>query len=150
MARNVVSAEAIVDAPADTVYGYLADMRNHHPHFLPPAFSDFQVESGGVGAGTVTRFTLTAGGRTREYRMNVAEPEPGRVLTESDTNSTAVTTFRVSPQGDASVVRISTEWDGASGIGGFFERMFAPRVMRGIYTDELKRLDAYAREHRSA
>jgi len=150
MARNVVSAEAIVDAPADTVYGYLADMRNHHPHFLPPAFSDFQVESGGVGAGTVTRFTLTAGGRTREYRMNVAEPEPGRLLTESDTNSTAVTTFRVSPQGDASVVRISTEWDGASGIGGFFERMFAPRVMRGIYTDELKRLDAYAREHRSA
>lgn len=139
-----------MDAPADTVYGYLADMRNHHPHFLPPAFSDFQVESGGVGAGTVTRFTLTAGGRTREYRMNVAEPEPGRVLTESDTNSTAVTTFRVSPQGDASVVRISTEWDGASGIGGFFERMFAPRVMRGIYTDELKRLDAYAREHRSA
>jgi hypothetical protein len=28
--------------------------------------------------------------------------------------------------------------------------MFAPRVMRGIYLDELNRLDAYAREHRSA
>ena len=39
---------------------------------------------------------------------------------------------------------------GAGGIGGVFERMFAPRVMRAIYADELKRLDAYARECRSA
>jgi Polyketide cyclase / dehydrase and lipid transport len=150
MARNVVSAEATVAAPADTVYRYLADMRDHHPHFLPPAFSDFQVESGGVGAGTVTRFKLTAGGRTREYRMQVAEPEPGRVLTESDMNSTAVTTFTVAPQDGASLVRISTAWDGAGGIGGVFERMFAPRMLRAIYTDELRRLDGYAREHRSA
>jgi hypothetical protein len=41
-------------------------------------------------------------------------------------------------------------WDGAGGIGGVFERMFAPRVMRAIYADELERLDAYARERRSA
>jgi uncharacterized protein YndB with AHSA1/START domain len=148
MARNVVSAEATVNAPAERVYGYLSDMRGHHPRFLPPAFSDFQVESGGVGAGTVTRFKITAAGRTRAYRMNVAEPEPGRVLTESDTDSSAVTTFTVLPQGEASLVRISTAWDGAGGIGGFFERMFAPRVLRAIYADELRRLDAYAREQR--
>jgi Polyketide cyclase / dehydrase and lipid transport len=148
MARNVVWAEATVDAPADTVYRYVADMHDH-PRFLAPAFSDFQVESGGIGAGTITRFKITAGGRTREYRMQIAEPEPGRVLTESDTNSTAVTTFTVSPRGGASLVRISTAWDGAGGVGGFFERMFAPRVLRAIYTDELKRLDAFAREHRS-
>jgi Polyketide cyclase / dehydrase and lipid transport len=149
MARNVVAVEAMVDAPADTVFRYIADMRDHHPRFLPPAFSGFQVESGGVGAGTVTRFTMTAGGRAREYRMKVAEPEPGRVLTESDMNSTAVTTFTVSPRDGASVVQISTAWDGAGGIGGLFERMFAPRVLRAIYADELKRLDAYARERRS-
>ena len=59
MARNVVSAEGTVNAPADTVYRYLADMRGHHPRFLPPAISEFQVESGGVGAGTVTRFKMT-------------------------------------------------------------------------------------------
>jgi hypothetical protein len=47
-------------------------------------------------------------------------------------------------------VQISSAWDGAGGIGGLFERIFAPRVLRAIYTDELKRLDAYAREHRSA
>ena len=150
MARIVVSAEGTVEAPADTVYRYIADMREHHPRFLPPAFSDFRVESGGVGAGTITRYKLTAGGRTREYRTKIAEPDPGRVLTESDTGSSAVTTFTVSPQGTASLVQISTARDGAGGIGGLFERMFAPRVLRAIFTDELSRLDAYAREHRSA
>jgi len=79
VARIVVSAEGTVDAPADTVHRYIADMREHHPRFLPPAFSDFRVESGGVGAGTITRFKVTAGGRTREYRTVVAEPEPGRI-----------------------------------------------------------------------
>ncbi|HET6794444.1 MAG TPA: SRPBCC family protein [Acidimicrobiales bacterium] len=141
-----VEAEKTIAAPAAAVYGYLADMREHHPHFLPPAFSDFVVESGGVGAGTVTRFKVTAGGRTREFRVTVAEPEPGRVMTETDANSSSVTTFTVIPDGDRSLVRIATTWDGAKGIGGFFERLFAPRVMKGIYADELERLDAYARE----
>ncbi len=137
-----VTAERTVDASAETVYGCLADMR-HHPRFLPPAFSDFEIESGGVGAGTITRFKVTAGGRSREYRMQVAEPEPGRVLSESDTNSSLVTTFTVTPENRASRVVISTSWDGASGIGGFFERLFAPRAMRGIYADELERLNTY-------
>jgi hypothetical protein len=59
-----------------------------------------------------------------------------------------VTTTTVSPQDGGSLVNISTTWDGAGGIGGFFERMFAPRAMRTIYTDELERLNAYAREQR--
>jgi uncharacterized protein YndB with AHSA1/START domain len=147
MAKINVSAERTISAPAETVYGYLADMREHHPKFLPPAFSAFTVESGGVGAGTITRFKTTAGGRTREYRMEVSEPERGRVLQENDTNSSLVTTFTVTPAGDSSRVRIETSWDGAGGIGGFFERTFAPRVMRGIYDDELERLDAYARKN---
>ena len=141
-----VEAERTIAAPADTVYGYLADLRQHHPHFLPPAFSDFSVESGGVGAGTVVRFTITAGGRQRGYRMEVAEPEPGRVLTESDTGSSLVTTFTVAPDGPQSRVRIVTTWEGAGGIGGVFEKLFAPKVLRGIYVDELDRLDAYARQ----
>jgi uncharacterized protein YndB with AHSA1/START domain len=146
MAKIVVTAERVVEAPADAVYRYVSDMRDHHPRYLPPAFSDFQVESGGVGAGTITRFKVTAGGRSREYRMQVAEPEPGRVLTESDTSPSLVTTTTVAPRDDASVVTISTTWNGAGGIGGFFERTFAPKAMRAIYTDELERLNAYARE----
>jgi len=145
MAKIVVSAERVVGAPADAVYRYVADMRDHHPRYLPPAFSDFQVESGGTGAGTITRFKVTAGGRTRDYRMRVDEPEPGRVLTESDTSSSLVTTTTVAPRDGGSLVTISTSWNGAGGIGGFFEKMFAPRAMRAIYTDELDRLDAYAR-----
>ena len=151
MAPIVVTTERPIDAPAATVYGYIANMREHHPRFLPPAFSAFQVEEGGVGAGTVISYTMTAGGRTRQYRATVAEPEPGRVLTESDAASSAVTTFTVTPRGaDAAQVSISTTWQGAGGIGGFFERTFAPRVLRGVYADELERLNAYALEHRAS
>jgi uncharacterized protein YndB with AHSA1/START domain len=149
MGKVEASAERTIDAPAGQVYGYLADMRQH-PKFLPPEFSDFQVEEGGVGAGTVTRFAVTAGGRTRTYRMRVSEPEPGRTLVESDADSSLVTTFNVEPRGGQSLVRISTSWDGAGGVGGFFERTFAPRAMRRIYLDELDRLNAYARDQRPA
>jgi uncharacterized protein YndB with AHSA1/START domain len=145
MGKVEASAERTIDAPAGQVYGHLADM-HQHPQFLPPAFSDFRVEEGGVGAGSVTRFAVTAGGRTRSYRMRVTEPEPGRVLVESDTNSSLVTTFNVEPRDAKSLVRISTSWDGAGGIGGFFERTFAPRAMHRIYLDELERLNAYARD----
>ena len=150
MAPISVSAERTVGAPAPEVYGYIADHREHHPNFLPPAFSDFQVESGGVGAGTIARFKLTAGGRTRQLRIQVAEPEPGRVLTESDTVSVSVTTWTVTPEGSACQVRIATTWQGAGGVGGVFERLFAPRVLRRLYDDELSRLDAYARERSGA
>jgi Polyketide cyclase / dehydrase and lipid transport len=138
--------EAPVGAPADIVYALIADHREHHPRFLPPAFSDFVVEEGGVGAGTVTRFKVTAGGRSRAFHMRVDEPDPGRVMTESDLDSTLVTTWTVAPAGDGSRVRIETVWQGAGGIGGFFERLFAPRVMERLYADELERLDRYARE----
>jgi uncharacterized protein YndB with AHSA1/START domain len=146
MALITVSAERLIDASAETVYGYIADMREHEK-FLPPAFSEFEVETGGVGAGTITRFRVTTGGRSRVYRMQVAEPEPGRVLTETDTDSSLVTTFTVEPRGESSLVKISSGWQGAGGVGGFFERLFAPRVLRRIYADELERLNQFAREH---
>jgi hypothetical protein len=147
MAMINVSAERVISAPQEIVYGYVADHREHHPRFLPPEFTDFQVEAGGTGAGTITRFRVTAGGRSREYHMEVAEPEPGRVMTESDMNSSLITTWTIDPEGEGSSrVKIATGWQGASGVGGFFERTFAPRVMRRIYEDELERLEAYARE----
>lgn len=138
-------ATRTVAAPADVVYRCLSDFREHHPHFLPPAFSDFEVEEGGVGEGTIARFVVTAGGRSRPYRMRVTEPEPGRVLVETDTQSSLVTTFTVTPVGGGAQVRIETTWTGAGGVGGFFEKRFAPGAMRRIYDDELARLDAYAR-----
>ena len=140
-----VSARRSVAAPADAVYGWLADYADHHHRFLPGAFSGYEVQAGGKGAGTVVAFSVTAGGRTRGYTMSVSEPEPGRVLRESDTGSSLVTTFTVEPAGDNARVRIHTTWQGAGGIGGFFERRFAPRALRRLYVEELDRIDAYAR-----
>ncbi|MGH2836662.1 MAG: hypothetical protein ACRDKD_10640 [Solirubrobacteraceae bacterium] len=68
MGFNSVSVEGPVGAPPADVFGYIADMPDHHRHFLPPAFSDFEVASGGVGAGTVTTFRFSAGGQTRDFR----------------------------------------------------------------------------------
>jgi hypothetical protein len=107
--------------------------------------SQFRVEQGGVGAGTVHDFRMTAGGRARAFRMWVAEPEPGRVLTESDEGSSMVTTWEVTPEGPGRRVRLETRWQGAGGVGGLFERLFAPRVLRRLYAEELERLDRYAR-----
>jgi hypothetical protein len=145
MGKIHVAEEGSVGAPAELTYQLIADDQ-HHQQFLPDSFSDFEILEGGVGAGTLHRFKVNAGGRTREMLMRVAEPEPGRVLTESDQNSSMITTFTVTPAGDACTVRIETEWDGAGGIGGFFERTFAPRVMKRVYVDELGRLDRYARQ----
>jgi hypothetical protein len=140
-----VAAERQVGAPAPVVYGWLADYADHHHRFLPGAFSDYAVESGGVGAGTVVAFSVTAGGRTRAYHVTDSEPEPGRVLQESDSGSSLVTTFTVTPGGDTSTVCIASNWTGAGGIGGFFEKRFAPKVLRKLYLEELDRIDAYAR-----
>jgi len=149
MAEIHVSAERRIAVPPEQVYCYIADY-HHHPNFLPAAFSHVQVEEGGVGEGTVVSFRVRAGGRERAYRMRIAEPEPGRVLTESDQSSSLVTTFTVTPDGGESRVRIETRWQGASGIGGFMERTFAPRVMRRMYQDELDRLERYARDQGAA
>src|SRR5918911_69380 len=85
MAAVRVVAERSMDAPADVVYRCIANYREHHRPggFLPPSFSDFSIERGGVGAGTVISFTMTLGGRTREMTQTVSEPEPGRVLLAS-------------------------------------------------------------------
>jgi hypothetical protein len=145
MSRIHVEAERVVNARAKEVYDFMSDYRTRHPSILPPEnFLGYQVETGGQGAGTIVQFRVRAGGRDRLYRMEVSEPDPGRVLAERDTTSSLVTTFRFAPLADDSQtrVRISTEWEGSGGIGGFFERTFAPGVLRSVYSKELNRLAA--------
>jgi len=144
-----VAQEGAVGAPADLTYRLIAD-DEHHKRFLPDAFSDFETVEGGVGAGTVHRFKLAAGGKVRDYLMRVDEPQPGRVITETDQSSSLVTTFTVTPAGETCTVKIETTWQGAGGVGGFFERTFAPKVLRKMYADELARLDEYARAQAAA
>ena len=53
--------------------------------FLPPTFSNFQVESDGVDDRTMARFKPRTGQTIREFQMKVAEHQPRRIPTESDT-----------------------------------------------------------------
>ena len=146
MAQHRVAVERTIAAPPATLYGILRDYRQHHPKILPPAFRDLRIESGGIGAGTVFSVDLKSGGRNRTFQMRVEEPQPGHRLEEHDQRSSLATTFYVQPASTAgnSIVRIETTWQAASGIGGFFERLFAPRVMRKLYQEELMKLDEYA------
>jgi uncharacterized protein YndB with AHSA1/START domain len=148
MATVHVSAERVIRADPARVYGYLADYRDAHPSILPPAFSDYRVEEGGAGEGPVFTCKVTAGGRTRSMRARVTEPEPGRRLVERDENSSMMTVFTVTPEGNDSRVRFETTWESSGGIGGIMERLFAPMVLKRIYEEELTNLDTYAREHR--
>ncbi len=141
MAILRIHAERWMAAPPERVYRCIADYRVHHPQFLPPAFSQFQVVQGGVGAGTEIRFQLTVGGRTLAYHGQVTEPEPGRVLAERYADG-GVTTFTVTPDGSGSRVRIETTAD-APGFQGMVARVLAPRLLRPLFTDELARLDQY-------
>lgn len=140
------TAERQIDAPAERVYRILADYEQHR-RILPPAFSDFKIERGGVGAGTVVSFKVRAGGVTQSHRDTVAEPQPGRVLTETNDKG-KLTTFTVTPLGgpgsDRTLVTIETRWP-ARGLKGLVERLVAPRMLRGLFLDELERLDRYAR-----
>lgn len=146
MAQHRVAVEQTIEALPSTIYGILRDYRNHHPKILPPAFQEFEVESGGMGAGTIFTTQLKTGGRTRQFRMQVHEPQQGHRLEERDLASSLVTTFFVqpAPSAGATIVRIETTWEAAKGVKGLFERLFAPRVMRQLYADELERLATYA------
>jgi hypothetical protein len=146
MPRVHVSAERTIPAPAQTVYDLLADYREGHRSILPPAFSDFTVLEGGTGAGTHIQFTLTLGRRTQVTEGFVAEPEPGRMLTETYPPSNMVTTFTVDPEGDGSHLCIESAWDSRPGIAGFFERLIAPRLLKPLYREELDLIESWARQ----
>ena len=120
----------------------LADYRIHHPVILPPAFSNLIIEQGGVGDGTVISFDLKLGGKQRRMQARISEPRPG-VLQETDLEFGAVTTFEVTQQLNASRVIIQTGFPSAPGIQGWFERRFAPRMLRKLYAQELDNLVAY-------
>jgi hypothetical protein len=144
--KTTVTAERVMDAPAEVIYHCIADYREHHrpDGFLPPAFTNFEIRRGGVGAGTELRWDVEAGGRTRTIEATISEPRPGRTLVE--TGADVVTTFTVEPEGSGARVRFDTIVDDR-GVQGLLSRMFAGRLLRPIYEDELRRLEAYARAH---
>ena len=143
MSQVVATAERVVRAPADRVITALADYEGVRPRILPEQFSKYRVESGGHGAGTRVhwRFAATSK-RVRDQLVTVTQPDAD-TLVETDANSSMVTTWTVLPaDAGVSTVRVRTTWNGAGGIGGFFERTFAPKGLRRVYEQVLERLDA--------
>jgi hypothetical protein len=147
-----VEASARVGAPDYVVYNIIADYRHGHPLILPRQYFDWlEVEQGGRGEGTVIRFQMRVLGQTRVLRAAVTEPDPGRMLVETDTSGDGpVTTFVVEPEGSAgSHVTFRTELTSARGPLGVLERFVLKRILRRVYARELEQLSRLAVERTS-
>ncbi|MGW2640474.1 SRPBCC family protein [Streptomyces sp. NPDC001348] len=141
MAQVEATTERVVAADAEKVFDALADYTGTRAKLLPEQFSEYEVREGGDGEGTLVHWKLQATSkRVRDCLLEVSEPTDGE-LVEKDRNSSMVTTWRVTPAGEGgSRVVVTTTWNGAGGIGGFFERTFAPKGLARIYDAVLARL----------
>jgi hypothetical protein len=150
-----VTASAHIHAPAAQVYAILADYHNGHPLILPtPPFLGLQVEEGGVGAGTRISFQMRISGKTQSFYAAVTEPEPGRVLVETNLgDGGAVTTFNVDPfeGGQQANVTITTEGrTERAGVLGAIEERLSKLFLRRVYIRELALLDVLAQQRYAA
>lgn len=148
MSQIHVEASRVVDARPETIYAILSDYRVGHPAILPePYFGELNVLQGGQGAGTVVETTVTVMGIKQHYHLVVSEPQPGRVLMETDDAVGVTTTFTVEPVGNGSQTRVTIASDSrlSPGFKGFMERLMNPSVMHRIYNAELEKLAVYVR-----
>jgi uncharacterized protein YndB with AHSA1/START domain len=143
MAQVEAATQRTITAGPERVFEALADYAGTRQRLLPEHYSEYEVREGGTGAGTKVHWKLQATSkRVRDCLMEVAEPTPGQ-LVERDANSSMVTTWTVTPAGEGrSRVTVETTWTGAGGIGGFFERTFAPKGLNRIQDTVLARLAA--------
>src|SRR5688500_8202873 len=143
MAQVEATTQREIAAGPDEVFDALADYSGTRAKLLPGHFSEYEVKEGGDGAGTVVHWKLRATSkRIRDCLLDVTEPSDGE-LVEKDRNSSMVTTWTVTPAGEGkSRVVVRTVWNGAGGIGGFFERTFAPKGLGRIYDAVLANLAA--------
>jgi hypothetical protein len=141
MGQVYAVTERVLEASPEQVFDALADYESTRPTIQPVQYSQYQVREGGKGAGTVVAWRLQATEkRVRECVFTVTEPTPGQ-LVEKDANSTMVITWTVTPAGEGRAkVVVEAAWNGASGIGGFFERKFAPKGLNRLHDETLNRL----------
>ncbi|MBB5937419.1 SRPBCC family protein [Streptomyces zagrosensis] len=141
MTQVEATTERIITAGAEDVFDTLADYSGKRERLLSEHFSEYEVREGGDGEGTLVHWKLQATSkRVRDCLLDVTEPTDGQ-LVEKDRNSSMVTTWTVTPAGEGkSRVLVTSVWTGAGGIGGFFERTFAPKGLGRIYDAVLARL----------
>jgi hypothetical protein len=139
MSQVSASSTILIDAVPETVLAAVADYASVRPKILSSHYSEYQVLEGGQGAGTVASWKLQATkSRVREVKANV--DVAGHTVIEKDANSSMITNWTVSPAGPGSSVTVKTSWQGAGGVGGFFERTFAPLGLRKIQNEVLENL----------
>ncbi|MFJ3083762.1 SRPBCC family protein [Streptomyces halstedii] len=143
MAQVEATTERIIAADPEAVFDALADYKEVRGKVLPGQYSEYEVREGGDGEGTLVHWKLQATSkRVRDCLLEVTEPTDGQ-LVEKDRNSSMVTTWIVTPAGEGgSKAVVTTVWDGAGGIGGFFERTFAPKGLARIHDELLANLAA--------
>jgi hypothetical protein len=144
-----VEVSSVITARPEAIYAILADYRAGHQAILPkPYFSELVIEQGGQGAGTVLRVQMNVMGTRTHFHMVVSEPQPGRVLMETDEQAGVVTTFTVEPAaGDNQTrVTIASDFRASPGIKGLVERLLNPPIVRRIYRQELQLLADHIRE----
>ncbi len=142
MATVRATAERSIPAGASDVFGVLSDPERRR-EILPEAYHDVTVvppDSASAGASLVT-YTLHAGGRQRDYRIAIVPAEPDRLVRDEDALSSLRTEWSLSPEGEGTKVTATTTWQGAGGIGGFFERTFAPKGVARLHQQTLERLE---------
>ncbi len=145
-----VVASRVVAANAGVAYALIADYRGGHQRILPPKyFGNLRATKGGYGNGTEIAFEMYPFGMKRaaqQARSRVTEPEPGRVLIETDLDRGFVTTFTVDPIDPTSArVEFATAVPVKSGILGAIEKMVTTAFLRRVYEIELAQLDDVAR-----
>lgn len=145
MARVTATNTIVVEAPVEAVTTAIADYAGVRPRIQPEQFSAYRLIEGGQGQGTVAAWHLQATKkRSRDVKMSVTVEDAGGhwTLVEKDTNSSMATTYTVREATGGSLVEMTTSWDGAGGVGGFFERTFAPAGLKRIQHELLTNLKA--------
>ena len=145
MKSQVPTATKDIQTPAEILYNIIADYRRMHWLILPKRyFLSLEVEQGGFGAGTIVNFAMRILGQTRSFHSLITEPEPGRLLVETDIKSGIATSFHIVPiekEGQTRVT-ISTELKGRN----FLEAWIAKMILQKIYRLELELLAQVAEE----
>jgi len=139
MGQVSASSSVVINAEPDAVLTAVADYQTVRPKILSSHYSAYEVLEGGQGAGTVATWKLQATkSRVRDVKATV--DVAGKTVIEKDANSSMVTNWTVAPAGTGSTVTVKTSWQGAGGIGGFFEKTFAPLGLRKIQAEVLENL----------
>jgi hypothetical protein len=144
-----VEMSHVIDANPEQLYDIVRDYHVGHPAILPKEYftKGLTVEQGGVGAGTVIRTSVTMWGNEYPFRSIVSEPEPGRMLVETDTETGQYTNFIFEPLNGGRQTRVTfaSEFPLVKGLMGVIQRLSMPSIVRKMYIKELYNLAEYAR-----